>query len=307
MAAAENAPGGANEYILHHLTFLSNKESTGIVDFSVIHLGQHFLLRAARALLFGGSFYFAARTRHHRPAREVPEASWNCWSSSVDTQQVKDSFHGTTQAARAAGADDFLLGVSLQRHGRAAGRPAAVPRRTSVGIEHLKVVPTTDLNVTFAMSLTVFVLIIYYSIKVKGLGGFIGELTLQPFTSAKNPVIVKAILDPCPNLVLEIVPFLARPISLSLRLYGNLFAGEMIFLLLATLVAAWRFAVGELQRMVLRGHAIPAGIRMGSVPPACDYAAGLHIHGVDDRLSVDGAGAPLSLETLDHKFEFSFV
>ena len=102
----------------------------------------------------------------------------------------------------------------------------------SVGVEHLKVVPSTDLNTTFAMSLTVFVLIIYYSIKVKGFGGFLGELTLQPF-SAKNPV-VKVLLVPV-NLLLEIVPFLARPMSLSLRLYGNLFAGEMIFLLLATL------------------------------------------------------------------------
>jgi F-type H+-transporting ATPase subunit a len=102
----------------------------------------------------------------------------------------------------------------------------------NAGVEHLKVVPSTDLNVTFAMSLTVFVLIIYYSVKVKGLGGFLGELTLQPF-SAKN-IIVKALLVPA-NLLLEIVPLLARPISLSLRLYGNLFAGEMIFLLLATL------------------------------------------------------------------------
>jgi F-type H+-transporting ATPase subunit a len=100
------------------------------------------------------------------------------------------------------------------------------------GFAHLKVVPTTDLNTTFAMALTVFVLIIFYSIKVKGLGGFIGELTMQPFT-AKNP-LVKVVLIPV-NLVLEIVPFLARPISLSLRLYGNLFAGEMIFLLLAAL------------------------------------------------------------------------
>jgi F-type H+-transporting ATPase subunit a len=100
------------------------------------------------------------------------------------------------------------------------------------GFEHLKVVPSTDLNATFAMALTVFVLIIFYSIKSKGLGGFLAELTMQPFT-AKNP-IVKVLLIPV-NLLLEIVPFLARPISLSLRLYGNLFAGEMIFLLLAAL------------------------------------------------------------------------
>jgi F-type H+-transporting ATPase subunit a len=76
------------------------------------------------------------------------------------------------------------------------------------------------------------VLIIYSSIKVKGLGGFLGELTMQPFTS--NNILLKIILAPV-NFVLEIVPFLARPISLSLRLYGNLFAGEMIFLLLAAL------------------------------------------------------------------------
>jgi F-type H+-transporting ATPase subunit a len=67
---------------------------------------------------------------------------------------------------------------------------------------------------------------------MKGLGGFIAEFTLQPF-SAKNPV-VKVILIPF-NFILEIIPFLARPLSLSLRLYGNLFAGEMIFLLLAVL------------------------------------------------------------------------
>jgi F-type H+-transporting ATPase subunit a len=93
-------------------------------------------------------------------------------------------------------------------------------------------VPTTDLNITFAMSITVFILIIYYSIKMKGLGGFLAEFTLQPFT-AKNP-LVKVLLV-LPNLILEVVPFIARPISLSLRLYGNLFAGEMIFLLLAAL------------------------------------------------------------------------
>ncbi len=93
-------------------------------------------------------------------------------------------------------------------------------------------VPSTDLNVTFALSLTVFVLIIFYSIKMKGVGGFIGEFTLQPFR-AKN-VAVQALLVPI-NLVLESVTFLARPVSLALRLYGNLYAGEMIFLLLAAL------------------------------------------------------------------------
>jgi len=101
-----------------------------------------------------------------------------------------------------------------------------------VGLEHLKVVPSTDLNATFAMSLTVFILIIFYNLKMKGLLGFVGELTLNPFR-AKN-VFVQALLVPF-NFILESVTFLARPISLSLRLYGNLYAGEMVFLLLAVL------------------------------------------------------------------------
>ncbi|MDP9088561.1 MAG: F0F1 ATP synthase subunit A [Pseudomonadota bacterium] len=226
MAAAE--PTSANEYILHHLTFLSNKEPKGIVDFSVIHLDTVFF-SALLALLFGGAFYFAARTAK----AGVPGKFQNFVEllvEFVDTQ-VKDTFHGTNKLLAPLALTIFcwvflfnamdILPVDLL--------PALAH---GVGVEHLKVVPSTDLNTTFAMSLTVFVLIIYYSVKVKGLRGFLAELTMQPFT-AKNP-LVKVLLVPV-NLLLEIVPFLARPISLSLRLYGNLFAGEMIFLLLAAL------------------------------------------------------------------------
>ena len=95
-----------------------------------------------------------------------------------------------------------------------------------------KVVPTTDPNITMGMSLSVFALIIFFSIKEKGLGGFIGELTLQPF-SAKNKLI-QLILIPI-NFFLEIVVFIARPISLALRLFGNMYAGELIFILICLL------------------------------------------------------------------------
>ncbi len=225
--AAEQTPT-ANEYILHHLTFLSNKEPQGIVDFSVIHWDSVFF-SVALALLFAGTFYFAARTA----TAGMPGKFQNFVEllvEFVDTQ-VKDTFHGTNKLLAPLALTIFcwvflfnamdILPVDLL--------PWAAHH---VGVEHLKVVPSTDLNITFAMSLTVFILIIYYSIKVKGLGGFIAEFTMQPF-SAKNPVL-KVLLIPA-NLILEIVPFLARPISLSLRLYGNLFAGEMIFLLLAAL------------------------------------------------------------------------
>ncbi len=225
--AAEQSPT-ANEYILHHLTFLSNKEPKGIVDFTVIHWDSVFF-SVALALLFAGSFFFAARTAK----AGMPGKFQNFIEllvEFVDTQ-VKDTFHGTNKLLAPLALTIFcwvflfnamdILPVDLL--------PWAAHH---VGVEHLKVVPSTDLNITFAMSLTVFILIIYYSIKVKGLGGFVAEFTMQPF-SAKNPVL-KVLLIPA-NLILEIVPFLARPISLSLRLYGNLFAGEMIFLLLAAL------------------------------------------------------------------------
>jgi len=90
---------------------------------------------------------------------------------------------------------------------------------------YFKVVPTTDPNITFGLSLAVFALIIFYSVKVKGIGGFIGELTLQPFGKWMIPF----------NMLLEGVALLAKPVSLSLRLFGNLYAGELIFMLIAML------------------------------------------------------------------------
>ena len=101
-----------------------------------------------------------------------------------------------------------------------------------MGIEYMKVVPTTDPNATFGMALGVFLLTLYYSIKVKGPIGFAAELTMQPF-QASSPVL-KIVFIPI-NFFLEFVSLVAKPISLSLRLFGNLFAGEMIFILIALL------------------------------------------------------------------------
>ena len=98
-----------------------------------------------------------------------------------------------------------------------------------------KVVPSTDPNITFGLALSVFALMLYYSVKVKGIGGFIGELTLHPFSS-KNPV-VQAIFIPI-NFLLEFVTLISKPISLALRLFGNMYAGEMIFILIAIMYGA---------------------------------------------------------------------
>lgn len=90
---------------------------------------------------------------------------------------------------------------------------------------YMKAVPTTDLNLTFALAIGVFFLIIFYSIKIKGASGFIKELTLQPFN---HPAMIPV------NFILESVTLLARPLSLALRLFGNLYASELIFILIAT-------------------------------------------------------------------------
>jgi len=225
--AAEKAPG-VTEYILHHQTFLSNKAPHGIIDFSVINYDTVFF-SVLLAVVFFGLFWWVAR----KATTGVPGLTQNIieWIVEKVDEQVRDSFHGTSRLIAPLALTIFcwvflfnfmdLVPVDLL--------PAAA---RGAGFEHLKVVPSTDLNATFALSLTVFILIIFYSLKMKGIVGFISELTLQPF-SAKN-VFMQALLVPV-NFILESVTFLARPISLSLRLYGNLYAGEMIFLLIAVL------------------------------------------------------------------------
>ena len=105
----------------------------------------------------------------------------------------------------------------------------------AAGASYFKIVPTTDPNATFGMSLGVFWLILYYSIKIKGIGGFLGELALQPF-QAKS-LALKVVFLPI-NLFLELVNLIAKPISLALRLFGNMYAGEMIFILIAVMYGA---------------------------------------------------------------------
>jgi F-type H+-transporting ATPase subunit a len=93
----------------------------------------------------------------------------------------------------------------------------------AAGIPYMKIVPTTDPNITLGMALAVFILVIYFSIVRKGLGGFLAELLFHPFGKFAAPV----------NFILEGVTLIAKPISLGLRLFGNLYAGEMIFILIA--------------------------------------------------------------------------
>ncbi|MFN7086456.1 MAG: F0F1 ATP synthase subunit A [Burkholderiales bacterium] len=99
------------------------------------------------------------------------------------------------------------------------------------GLHSWKAVPTTDLNTTFAMSITVFFLTLFFSFKAKGVGGFVHELFTAPFGA--NPLFW------IPNLVLNVIEYLSKPVSLAMRLFGNMYAGELIFILLAVLGSSW--------------------------------------------------------------------
>jgi len=104
-----------------------------------------------------------------------------------------------------------------------------------LGVHYQKIVPSTDPNVTLGMALGVFVLMLYYSVKIKGVGGFVKELTMHPFN---HPVFIPV------NLFMELVGLLAKPFSLGLRLFGNMYAGEMIFILIAVMYSAgWLFGL----------------------------------------------------------------
>lgn len=222
------------EYIAHHITFLTNHPAHGLVDFSVVNLDSVFF-SVLLAVVFGGTFYFVAR----RATSGVPGKLQNFVELVVEwvDGQVKDVYSGGSRLIAPLSLTIFcwvflfnvmdIIPVDLF--------PSAA---TAAGLSHLRIVPSTDLNVAFGMSLTVFVLIIIYSIRFKGIGGFIGELTLHPFHSSNK--LVQVLFIPI-NAVLEIPTFLARPVSLALRLYGNMYAGEMVFVLIALLTLSSGF------------------------------------------------------------------
>ena len=250
---AQETPN-STEYIAHHLTFLTNHSAHGLFDFSVVNLDTVFF-SVLLAVVFGGTFYAVAR----KATTGVPGKLQNFIEFVVETvdAQVKGVYQGNSKLIAPLALTIFCwvflfnamddLPVDLL--------PKAAPL---LGLGHLRIVPSTDLNMTFAMSLTVFILILFYSVKMKGLGGFIGELAMHPFpTSGKNANIVVRILCIPFNLILELPSFLARPVSLSLRLYGNMYAGEMVFVLIALLtlsagytalysLSGWGFILGSI-------------------------------------------------------------
>jgi F-type H+-transporting ATPase subunit a len=168
---------------------------------------------------------------------------------------VKDTFHGKSRLIAPLGLTIFVwvFLMNLMDLIPVDWIPVAAG---AVGIPYMKVVPSTDVNVTFGMSIAVFFLIIFYTIKYKGVGGFIAELALQPLPPPRKGIgLLAAPFMIAFNLILEIVALVAKPISLSLRLFGNMFAGELIFILIAVMYSGG-LVVGSLGGVLHLGWAI---------------------------------------------------
>src|SRR6185436_1224322 len=214
--AAEHAPSGS-EYIVHHLGNLQHGEG-----FWTFHIDSIFF-SVLLGLLFVGSFWLAAR----KATTGVPGRFQNfveVMVEFVDTQ-VRDTFHGQSRLIAPLALTIFCWILLFNIMDIVPVDLFPLIGEKVFGLEHLKVVPTTDLQITLGMSISVFLVVMFYSFKIKGFGGFTWELLTHPFGKWMMPF----------NLLLNFVEHLARPMSLGLRLYGNLFAGEMIFLLLAVL------------------------------------------------------------------------
>lgn len=215
----------STQYIKHHLTYLAfnfRTMSFGRGDFWTLNLDTLFFsLVSGIAIL--ALLYFGAR----RVTTGVPGKLQNFSELMLDfaDNQVKDCFHGKNKLIGPLALTIFVW-VFVMNFMDLIPVDSLPLAAQSVGIHYLKVVPTNDLNMTFALSLTVFMLILIYSLKIKGLKGFARELSLQPFN---HWVFIPF------NLLLELVGLIAKPISLSLRLFGNLYAGELIFILIALL------------------------------------------------------------------------
>ncbi len=225
----------SSEYIQHHLHYLMFNLKTmqlGNGGFWTLNIDSLFF-----SVTLGVIFLIAFRIAAKYATAGVPGKLQNFVEillNFADTQ-VKDTFHGRNDLIAPLALTIFVW-VFLMNFMDLLPVDLLPTTAGLLGLPYLKVVPTNDLNLTFALSLSVFFLIIFYSIKVKGARGFIKELTCQPFAPVKKPSLffLNILIIPF-NFILEGVGLIAKPISLSLRLFGNLYAGELIFILLALL------------------------------------------------------------------------
>jgi F-type H+-transporting ATPase subunit a len=229
-AGGEHGPESIGDYIVHHLT--NWHVGHGFWTFHVDSL----LVSALLGLLFVGSFYLAARS----PKPGTPRGFRSFVEMMVEfvDSQVKDSFHGENKLIAPLALTIFSLvwlmnSVDLWP---VDFWPTLIAERT-IGLKNFKAVPTTDLNITFGIAFSVFLLVQFYSVKIKGAGGYAKEFLFHPF----NTIWLSWF-----NLILKVIEEIAKPISLGLRLFGNMYAGELIMILIGLFVLSlgWPTGIG---------------------------------------------------------------
>jgi len=239
MAAEGHAPT-AGEYIVHHLQHLQNHKQVGVVDFSVVNIDSIFW-----AVLLGVVGCFLMWRAASKATSGVPgrfQAAVEFLVEMVDNQ-AKGIVHNANSRKLVAplaltvfvwifmmNAMDLLpvdLIPYIVEHGKIAG--------------YQRVVPTADLSVTMGLSLSVLLVCLAYNVKIKGAGGWAHELVSAPFGTSKNPVF--ALLLGVVNLAMQLIEFVAKTVSHGMRLFGNMYAGELIFMLIALLGGAFTLSV----------------------------------------------------------------
>ena len=237
--AAEHAPN-ASEYIVHHLTHLNSlgHKQAALVDWSVFHLDTLFwsvTLGLLTVLILARA---AAKATSGVPGRF--QAAVEILIEMVESQS-KSIVHGDRTFIAPLALTVFvwiffmnamdLLPLDLP--GFIIGLVAGPEAQHHT---YLRVVATADVNTTFAMSIAVFFLTIFYSIKAKGLGGWTMELFTAPFHAEGALGKIALVI---PNIILNLVEYLSKPVSLAMRLFGNMYGGELVFMLIAGLLTTW--------------------------------------------------------------------
>jgi F-type H+-transporting ATPase subunit a len=241
---AETGQLTPTQYIEHHLTFKTHAVGDG--GFWVVNVDS-IVTAVVLGLVTLGFFWFVARGA----TAGVPgkrQAFVEVIYEFVE-EQVKGLFHG--DGSKFVAPTALIVFVWVVMMNAMDFLPADIMTKVTehaFGQEHFRLVPTADVNTTFALSLSVWLLMIFFSIKVKGLGGWIHELTCTPFGTPKltvNPLSwILAPLLLLANFAFQMIEYISKPLSHSLRLFGNMYAGELIFLLIWMLASAGLVAAG---------------------------------------------------------------
>ena len=234
--ATEHAPT-ASEYIVHHLTHLTSGKQTNIIDLSIVNIDT--LIWSVGIGIVGSLLMFIAA---RRATSGVPGRFQAMVESVVEMveDQSKAIVHGNRRFIAPLALTVFvwvLLMNSLDFLPVDLFHNLFALAGIGHSVEYFRPVPTADLNGTFGISLGVLILMLFYSVKIKGIGGWSHELVSAPFGTSKNPIF--ALLLGIANLSMQLIEFIAKTVSLAMRLFGNMYGGELVFMLIAGLMVSW--------------------------------------------------------------------